>query len=379
MFSLDSWLIEGKDPEIMPAVYEFYTYLGNHNEHTFDAVIAHPTINKVVEFPNGSKIYIHKLSVPFHYIRKFTSLRFLKKKAKELLKENQDYTHVYGMTIYANVAREIGVEYQLPSIGRLFGSLIWDVLQKGQWLKSKTRFHYQMREIKTPCDLTICTEDGTEFDKAINKYSPESKVYMMYNGINPTLREKLNSISTISSIDSSKKIRFCFIARLTYWKRQDLALDIIYKLKHKGLNVSLDIFGRGETESKLRSKIKDLDLSKEVTIKGSIPHDKMPSVLSQYQVAMFLYDASNLGNAMWEASLSGRLIFTRDTGKTANLFTRSNSIIMSGENTNKAVDDFIQLLDSDLTLPQSSRNKINSLLPNWEDRLEFEMTIISSR
>lgn len=378
MFSLDSWLINGKDPEIMPAVYEFYTFMGNHSEHTFDAVIAHPTISKVVDFPNGSKIHIHKLSVPVHYIRKLTSLRFLKKKAKKLILENNNYTHVYGMTIYTNVARELGQEYNLPSVGRLFGSLIWDVLQKSKWLKARTRFHYQLKEIKKPCDITICTEDGTEFDKAINKYSPESKVHMLYNGINKELKQKLLSLPSIKTIDSSKKIRFCYIARLTYWKRQDLALDILAKLKSKGLNVSLDIYGKGETKKRLKSKIKKLDLSKEVTIKGSIPHAHVPTVLSNYEVGMFLYDASNLGNAMWESALSGRLIFTRNTGKTAHLFNSNNSIIMSDINTQEVVDVFLALLDTKLTLAENSRRLIDNLLPSWEDRLEEEMRIIQS-
>lgn len=376
MFSLDSWLIDGEKPEIMPAVYEFYNYLGNHTEHIFDAVIAHPTINKVVVFPNGSKIYIHKLSVPFHYIRKFKSLRFLKSKAKELLKINSDYTHIYGMTIYANVAREIGSDYDIPSVGRLFGSLIWDVIQKGQWLKSKTRFHYQLREIKSPCDLTICTEDGTQFDLAINKYSPGSKVHMLYNGVNKNIRKKLLALPSVNRINSDKVIRFCYIARLTYWKRQDLALDIIARLKSHGLNVSLDIYGRGETLDYLTKQIIKLNLSKEVTIKGSIPHDEMPSVLSLYDVGMFFYDASNLGNAMWEASLSGRLIFTRDSGKTSEIFNNKNSIVMNGEDTNSSVSNFIKLLDKDCDFADNSRSQVDSLLPSWQRRLDEEMEII---
>ena len=143
----------------------------------------------------------------------------------------------------------------MKSVGRLFGSLIWDVLKKGKWLKSKTRFHYQLREIKTPCELTICTEDGTEFNKAINKYSPRSKVHLLYNGVNQKLKEKLTSIPVIKIIDGSNEIKFCYIARLTYWKRQDLALDIIAKLKANGLKVSLDIYGRGEEELKIRNRI----------------------------------------------------------------------------------------------------------------------------
>jgi glycosyltransferase involved in cell wall biosynthesis len=377
MFSLDSWLIDGKDPEIMPAVYEFYTYLGNSSDHSFDAIIAHRSIDKVIEFPNGSKIYIQKLNLPVHYIRKFASLRFLKRKAKEMLKADRNYTHVYGMTIYANVARELGKEYNLPSVGRLYGSLIWDVLQKGQWIRANTRFYYQLREIKSPCDVTICTEDGTEFDAAIHKYSPTAKVYMLYNGINKDLRKELLSIPSVNAIDSSKEIRFCYIARLTYWKRQDLAIDIIYRLKNKGLKVSLDIYGRGETESRLSAKIMKLNLTNEVTIKGSIPHDQIPKVLSKYQVAMFLYEASNLGNSMWEASLSGRVIITRGTGKTADIFNNQNSIIMVGDNTQNVVSDFMSLLTTNTNLTVKSREAINLLLPSWEYRFNEEMKIIS--
>ena len=281
------------------------------------------------------------------------------------------------MTIYANVARELGVEYNLKSVGRLFGSLIWDVLKKGKWLKSKTRFRYQLREIKTPCELTICTEDGTEFDKAINKYSPRSKVHLLYNGVNQKLKEKLTSIPVIKTIDSANEIKFCYIARLTHWKRQDLALDIIAKLKANGLKVSLDIYGKGKEEFRIRDRIIKLNLSEEVSMKGSISHAQVSTVLSEYHIAMFLYDASNLGNAMWEAALSGRLILTRDTGKTTNIFNNKNAIIMSDENTDQAVRDILELVNHSFTLAQESRRTIYGLLPNWHDRLEEEMRLIS--
>lgn len=376
MFSLESWLIDGKEPEIMPAVYEFYNYLGSHSDYTFEAVIAHPSIDKVVQFPNGSKIHIYKLKVPFHYIRKFSSLKFLKTKAENLLKKKNNFTHVYGMTIYANVAKELGIENNIPTVGRLFGSLIWDVLRKGKWFKARTRFHYQMREIKNPCDLTICTEDGTQFDLAIKEYSPNAKVHMMYNGVNEALRKKLLSQSVIDKIESTQEIKFCYIARLTYWKRQDLALDIISLFKERGLNVKLDIYGKGEQEKVLSKKIKELDLANEVSIKGSIPHEQMPFVLSQYHVSMFLYEASNLGNAMWESALAGRLIITRNTGKTNEIFNVSNAIVMQGADKHRVVNEFVKLLDKKIDLSTNVRNTVNELLPNWKDRFDREMEIL---
>lgn len=376
MFSLDSWLIDGNSPEIMPAVYEFFNYLGNHKEHTFDAVIAHPKINKVVNFPNGSKIHIHRLNVPFHYVRKFVSTIFLKNKATTLLNRNKDYDIVYGMTIYANVAREIGKSNNILSVGRLFGSLIWDVLQRGKWLNARTRFYYQFREIKKPCDITICTEDGTQFDLAINKYSPGVVLHMLYNGVNEKLREQLLSLTPVTKINSNEQIRFCYIARLTSWKRQDLALEIIVKLKDRNLNISLDIYGRGETYNYLVNRINELGIANEVSIKGSIAHKDIPELLSKYQVAFFLYDASNLGNSLWEAALAGKFIFTRNTGKTSIIFNKNNSVVVSDIDIDSAVTEFIDLLDRDIEHTQKSRSTVDNILPTWKDRIENEIEII---
>lgn len=376
MFSLESWLIEGESPEIMPAVYEFYNYLGNHEKHTFEALIIHPKIDKVISFPNGSKIHIHKLNVPFHYVRKFTSVRFLRRKAQLMLNDVNEFTHVYGMTIYANVAKQIGQEYNLPSVGRLFGSLIWDVIKNNKWLKARTRFHYQLREINNPCDITICTEDGTQFDLALQKYSPNAKVYMMYNGVNASIRKKLLSLSSTNKIDSNKIIKFCYIARLTYWKRQDLALQFISQLKQKGFKVQLDIYGKGEQENNICKQINKLDISNEVKIKGSIAHNIIAELLRQYHVSMFLYDASNLGNAMWESALAGRLILTRDTGKTPEIFSSANSLMMEGTDVDNVVKKFINLLDKNFDLAIKSRLTVNNLLPNWKDRFDDEMNII---
>jgi len=377
MFSLDSWLVDGKKPEIMPAVYEFYNYLGSHTEHSFDAVIAHPSIDKIIDFPNGSKIYIYKLKVPNHYLRKFFSISFLRNKAEALLLKNKNYHLVYGMTIYANVAKKVGQQHNLFSVGRLFGSLIWDTIQRGKWIRSRTRFYYQRKEIENPCDLTICTEDGTQFDLAINKYSPSSKVEMIYNGVNKDFRKKLLSLPVINRIDSKNEIRFCYIARLTQWKRQDMALDVINQLKKSGLKVTLDIYGKGETQKLIEQKVVALHLTNEVTFKGSVVHEEIPKILKDYQVSMFLYDASNLGNAMWESALSGRLIFTRDTGKTSEIFNEKNSILVEGENIGKAIETFIALLDTDITHPTYSRKKVDELLPNWEERFDNEIKIIS--
>lgn len=378
MFSLESWLIDGNEPQIMPAVYEFFNYLGNSKDHSFDAIMVHPTTDKLVTFPNGSRIIISRLNTPFHYLRKFVSLSTLTNKAQELIAENE-YDIVYGMTIYANVARKLGLKYNIPSVGRLFGSLAWDTIQKKQWIKLYTRFILQVQEVKNPCDLIISTEDGTEVDKAMEYFSPGAKYHLLYNGMNERLRNELLSLPAINTIDRSKEIRLVYIARLTQWKRQDIAINLVEKLVKKyQLKVTMDLYGKGETASYLRKLITSKGLENNVYLKGSINHADMARTIARYHAAVHFYDASNLGNAMWETAIGGRLIITRNTGKTSQLFDENNAIVMEGEDVDSLAEQFCQLLDKPFDLSNNSRALINQTLPSWPDRIENEMELIQA-
>lgn len=376
MFSLASWLMDDREPEIMPAVYEFYQYLGSHDVHRFEAHMVHPKTSKTVSFPNGSAIHIHRLAVPVHYLRKWISLRFLKRKCQESLAERK-YDAIYGMSIYAIVAKQLGSTYRILSVGRIFGSLIWDVLQKNQRIKACTRHYYQLQEAYRPCDITICTEDGTEFDKALAQTHARTQLYMLYNGMNEELRNQLIQLDPVSYISSKEKIRMIYIARLTDWKRQDLAIELVALLHHQyGLQLELDIYGVGENHNKLLRLIQKKGMKDIIQLKGSIQHNLIPSLLEAYEVSMFFYEASNLGNAMWESAIAGRYILTRDTGKTSEIFNTTNALVMHGDNIQQLADDFIQSMDRHTDLGLMARATVDNLLTTWRERLDYEMDII---
>lgn len=376
MFSLESWLIDNKEPKIMPAVYNFYQVLGKSAHHSFTSIIFHPSVDKEITFQNGSKILIKKLSVPFHYVRKFVSMQAMKNEALRML-DQSSYDVVYGMTIYANIARVVGKQKNVPSVARLFGSLIWDTMQKGDTLKLHTRFRYQYLEAKKPCDILICTEDGTEFDKALAKISPEKKVHMLYNGIQADFRKRLMGLPLVKNMPADMKI--ISIGRLTSWKRHDMAIQVVKYLvqDHNCNSISLTILGKGEEKENLDQMIKAEGLSEYINLQDPIPHAELPSYLEKFHVGLFLYDASNLGNAMWEAALGGRFICTRPTGKTGKIFREGENSIV-GNSANEIAGKLYALLGREVSqVTAQSRQDIDTLLPTWKERIEKEMKIIS--
>lgn len=379
IFSLDRWLLHDEEPDIMPAVTNLLNYLGQHPDHRFTAICVHPHSSRVKTFPNGSQIRILKSSVKSLYLRKLVAQQQLFK-AGEMLALAESYDVVYGLSVYALTARRIGKSAGIPSVGRLFGSLIWNVLQRRQWVKLYTRHILQYLEIKYPCDLTISTEDGTEIDRAFNKLNPGyNNLHLLYNGVNQDLRRKLLALP-IPTVDLDQPIHLLSMARLTAWKRHDLAIDLVRAIRdHRNLDFRLTIIGKGETETALKQQIKRLGLENVVTVKKPVPRSQLATVLSQHQVSILLYDASNLGNVMWESSLAGRLIVTRKTGKTGQVYNDENAVVWEGDDVSKLTQQVLQAINEDGigSRCKQVRAVVDQLLPDWKERIEQEIQAIT--
>jgi len=380
MFSLESWLIHDKEPEIMPAVYEFFNYLGQSKNHNFVCYIHHKTIRKTITFENGSVIQIIPVPIRFHYPRKFFSLFKMYAIAQKELKQSS-YDIIYGLSIYSVIAARLGKSYDVFSVSRIFGSLVNNLLVKKEHIKLYSRYLFQYLELKYPADLIICTEDGTKFDTALHKINPSKNVNMLFNGINSDMRQSLLQLPIINQIDSNQIINFYSIGRLTHWKRHDLAIKTIHQLKEKfNVSVRLTILGQGEHYESLSTLIARLHLVDDVIIQAPIPHHKIPEFLRAQHVGLFLYDISNMGNAFWESCLSGRYIVTRKNGKISSLFIDDRVNMIDSEDPYliaKHIYDQLGIrLEKDIRF---IRNTINETIPSWEDRFKNELMIIESK
>jgi glycosyltransferase involved in cell wall biosynthesis len=380
IFSLDRWLLHDEEHDIMPAVTNLLNYLGTHPDHRFTAFCVHPEAGRVKVFPNGSEIRIIKSPIQPLYARKLVAQQQLYKIGMREAKK-QPYDIVYGLSVYALAAKRIGQKAGIKSVGRLFGSLVWDVLQKRQYLKLYTRHILQYLEIKYPCDITIATEDGTEIDRAFAKLNPRYKdLHLLYNGVNDTLRQELLGLP-LPTIEVDKAIHFLSMGRLTYWKRHDLVIDLVYSVRQQSdLDIRLTIVGKGEEEASLRQLVKVRQLEDVVSFIKPVPRSEIAHLISKHHAAVLLYNASNLGNVMWECSLAGRLIMTRTTGKTDQIFNNENAIVWQEDDVSKLAHQIIQAISQDGigSTSRQVRADVDQLLPTWAGRIESEIELINT-
>lgn len=371
------WFLYDKPPKGVPAVYNLYQYLGNSADFQFHSVIYNPEIETIKKFPNGSTIELKKFNFPIYYVWKFLVLFKLFFWGGRQLKKQQ-YDLVYGLSTFSLVAAFLGKKYKIPSVGRIYGTILTKDVNEGNYFRLYTRFLFDVLSIKYPADKVICTLDGTEYDKVFHFFNknPDQQPQLLYNGMESGLRSKLLSFPNVQAFQSPAK--FCYIARLEPYKRQEIAIEVVNHLVHNyGWDeIQLTIIGSGSMEKKLKDLVSAKGLEKQVVFISEMPHQDIPDFIRDQDAAFFFYEGGSLGNVLWESALAGKLIVTVDNAGTGVLFKDGQNCIIAPDSENLA-KEIVEKLEarkeeSLLDLTSQSRELVKSLILTWEERFDKE-------
>lgn len=372
---LRPWLIDDKEPRGMPGVYNLYQWLGKSKDYHFKSIIVNEYVEKEVIFPNGSVIHLRKLPFKNHTFFRIVSVFFL---FKELLKLDREYKSdfLYGMANYVAVMHILGVIKRKYAVGRVFGTLVPGLWQRGHKLYAVRRHFMDFLNAKFSSGLLISTNDGTEYDYLVRMVSRKHKFLHLYNGIEKDFRSELLSIPCAPSISSQKKIKIASIGRLAYWKRHDLSIMILDQLVHKyGINAELNVVGGGALLGTLVEQSKKLNLDDRVFFKGVLARKQYLSLLTETDMCIFAYDNSNVGNAFWESMLAARCIVAKNSGDTGSIIDENNGLIIDDKNfvdeASSRINDLL-INDRSTELAFNARKFTESFLLPWEERLAIE-------
>ena len=107
-------------------------------------------------------------------------------------------------------------------------------------------------------------------------------------------------------IKQKKKNKLLWCGRLLTWKHAEHAIEVAKRLKSDGISFSLDIIGTGETESGLKTMIKELNLDDCINMLGGMNHNEVRSHMENAGVFLFTSDRQEgWGAVLNEAMNSG--------------------------------------------------------------------------
>jgi len=297
------------------------------------------------------------------------------------------YDFVYGHGMISDAARWVSGKYKVPFGQRVYGDIFWDLYeQKGliyAILSDFTRyFTYRKRK-----EFLLITDDGTNGDKTYNLLGgkhPKCQMYFWLNGIDRQSFPQVTLPCSFENIAINIQIPFLlYVARITSWKGQIHAVDVLYHLKQKGIHVNLFLAGQLD-DLKYFNKIMT-----EAAIRGVEDQIKYLGAMSQGDIfklskltvaALSLYDISNLGNVFHELLSYGTIIISKNDGSLDRFITTGKNGFLVDDMASAANIVEVLINDNDLvkTIRKNALKTSIERMETWDIRADKEIKLIES-
>ncbi|OGV90843.1 hypothetical protein A3A66_00665 [Microgenomates group bacterium RIFCSPLOWO2_01_FULL_46_13] len=129
----------------------------------------------------------------------------------------------------------------------------------------------------------------------------KNKIVVIPNGINVDYRQRVN----LSRITSKRTIRFISTSRLENKNNLEELIYILSQRRRQKPRITLDIYGSGSLEKKLKLLIQKLRLTEQIKIKPYLSQNKLKRLLSRYDGFIRLPKQEGFGISFIEAMASG--------------------------------------------------------------------------
>jgi glycosyltransferase involved in cell wall biosynthesis len=304
-----------------------------------------------------------------------------------ILSGKYDFVYAHGSAAcWGNIA---SILTRIPCGVRFYGTFLSEHLQEN-WVSIFWSSPLEFLTYNLPKRFMLVTNDGTVGDMVYKRCSLFQELYdfnFWLNGVdseeNDDITENVYDILKEHGLNPEEPF-LLYPARYSSWKRQDYALEIANRLHKKGFTAIQLLFcghiSDFEYYKALSSKIEKYYLSEKIILAGALPKVQLRCLYKQALATMSLYDLSNLGNVLIEASAEGALVITRKDGTTDFLIKHNeNGFLIS--NAEEAAD-IISLLITDTELRRKLsmklRKDVENIFEPWEKRAKREIQLIEN-
>lgn len=314
----------------------------------------------------------------YSYFKGAFALRKSVRKALNKVK----YDFIFGQNPTADLIAGIANKHNIPYGCRRFGDQFYNLINTKGYLYACFTQPFEYYSYKVKKSFLVATNDGSGLDKALkivlkNK-KPPYDFYHVLNGV-----DKIKSGLSISDIHKKYKTPYLlYVARITPWKRQNLAIEIVKLLKEKGIKIKLYMAGQKDISFEYYSQLMDLiklyGIEDQVEYLGVLDQVEIYSMASNATACLSLYDISNLGNVFLEYLASGGVIISiNDNSLDGLIINGENGFLI--DNMQEAAEIVERLLNEPVLFEKIKSNAMhtaNEKIPSWEERVNFEVGLI---
>jgi glycosyltransferase involved in cell wall biosynthesis len=246
------------------------------------------------------------------------------KKAETLLRTSAPYDAIYAYEVHgvlaARLLRRRG--FHLPLITRFQGTVMHPALNDRLMY---FRRYEEALALKTPADLVIMTDDGTQGDDVLARLNPRMRERTKFwrNGLDLDRLQPASSQDRDEARGALNIPADAFVmltaSRLATWKRVDRAIRALPRVRSWIPNATLLVVGDGEERSRLEALAGELRVRDAVRFVGAVPQTEVMRYMHAADLFLAIADLSNVGNPLLEAMTCGMCIVAVDAGDTRKL------------------------------------------------------------
>lgn len=296
--------------------------------------------------------------------------------SKELKRQNYDFIYAHGPMAF--LSSLVGRWRKIPVGARIYGTFLCDEVGRGiSRFKILRKHPFEFLSFVSPYKFILITNDGTKGDvvyKYLNKNENRSiQKFFWLNGVD-------YDVYCVNDCVKSKQVLF-YPARVAPWKRQLLAVKLLQQLIAKGGDFNLKIAGQLYDNTywqEIKTYIKKNNLSDRVEYLGTLTHAKTLEYYRNSFAVLSLYEYSNLGNVVIEATSSGSIVISLNDGSLNGVIEhRINGIIQN--NIEDLVNDIILLHGNEKLINNMRKNACTMAKKNflrWDQRCKNERNVI---
>lgn len=316
----------------------------------------------------------YSLDVPFlDYSLPIPKLDY--KFIRNLNKYKLDIVHIHSPFSLGVAGLKYAKRHHIPCIATMHSQFKQDFKRalKSEMLANK--FTYRLMKVYNKCDL--CFAVNKEVARIyFEEYHYKTMPRVLLNATDMEPIENNNKV--YKGLDKKYNIKwnekvFLFVGRLNILKNILFIVDSLSVLKKKkpSLKFKMLFVGVGQDEDKLKERIKELNLEKEVLLVGKIKDRiELASIYKRADLFLFpsVYDASSLVQ-IEAASQKTPGVFLKNTATSSTITDNVNGFL-SDETIGAYSDKIIEVMENKELYKKVSDNAYYDLYRTWDKAIE---------
>lgn len=294
---------------------------------------------------------------------------------RNLNKYKLDIVHIHSPFSLGVAGLKYAKRHHIPCIATMHSQFKQDFKRalKSEMLANK--FTYRLMKVYNKCDL--CFAVNKEVARIyFEEYHYKTMPRVLLNATDMETIE--NNNKTYKGLDKKYNIKwnekvFLFVGRLNILKNILFIVDSLSVLKKKkpSLKFKMLFVGVGQDEDKLKERIKELNLEKEVLLVGKIEDRiELASIYKRADLFLFpsVYDASSLVQ-IEAASQKTPGVFLKNTATSSTITDNVNGFL-SDETVGAYSDKIIEVMENKGLYKKVSDNAYYDLYRSWDKAVE---------